>query len=204
VRAGEHLVLVWQDARTGHNRVYSTSSSDAGLSWTQPERVDHLPVNAALDAINPAIALVEPGGEVLVAWQDGRNGRSDIFLARSTDGGRTWGKEDKRMDMDEPGTAVSAYPKLAVGKDGRVAIAWDDDRDGAEAVYLRLRSVGVQSEWGPETRVTTPAPKSAARLPQLIWGPDLSLYLAWEVWEEAFGGVGVKRVAGTVVRPDHR
>ncbi len=113
--------------------------------------------------------LLNADGEALVAWQDARNGRDDIFLARSTDGGRTWGAEDQRMDADEPGTALSRFPSLARAKDGRVALAWDDDRAGLEDVYVRVRSAGGQPQWGPEiSRVVARAqarrPAAAASL----------------------------------------
>jgi hypothetical protein len=117
-----------------------------------------------------------------VAWQDPRNGREDIFLARSSDGGRSWGSEDQRMDMDDPGTAISSFPKLARASDGRIALAWEDDRTGYESVYLRVRSAGPNPQWGPEILVAPQAGKIAARLPELAWGPD-GLHVAWEVWD---------------------
>jgi hypothetical protein len=180
LRAGDRMLLVWQDMRTDRDRLYAVSSSD-GATWTAPVRVDHLPADSTANTSSPT-ALLSPDGEALVAWEDGRNGRADIFLARSADGGRTWGKEDLRMDMDEAGTAVSRYAKLAKAKDGRVALAWEDDRAGLEQIYLRVRSAGGQQEWGPETRVTTPAPKRGAHQPELLWDPDGALHLAWELW----------------------
>ena len=89
-RAGERMLLVWQDIRTGRDRLYAVTSSDAGVTWTAPARVDHLPESSEVAATSPTV-LLNADGEALVAWQDARNGRDDIFLARSTDGGRTWG-----------------------------------------------------------------------------------------------------------------
>jgi len=182
-RSGDRLLLVWNDTRSGHDRIYSASSDDGGAAWTPPIRVDHIPETSSTDASSASV-LLGPDGQALVAWQDGRNGRPDIFLAKSTDGGRTWGAEDQRMDTDEPGTAVSRFPKLARAKDGRVAITWEDDRDGFEAVYLRVRGAGSQAaNWGPEVLATPPATKLAFRLPEVVWGEDGQLYLAWEVWD---------------------
>jgi hypothetical protein len=115
--------------------------------------------------------LLNADGEALVAWQDARNGRDDIFLTRSTDGGRTWGSEDQRMDADEPGTALSRFASLARAKDGRVVLAWDDDRAGLEDVYARVRSAGERRRGGLEIR-SSPAP---ARLAGSFPAPDGAL-----------------------------
>jgi hypothetical protein len=183
LRAGDRMMLVWQDTRTGHDRVYAVSSNDNGATWTAPARVDHLPDSSPVDASSPT-AILKPDGEAFVAWHDRRNGRhDDMFVARSLDGGRTWGKEDLRMDTDEAGTAVSRFGKLASARDGRIALVWEDDRSGQEQIYLRVRSAGDRGVWGQELRVTTPTAKHANHLPELIWGSDGALHLTWQAWD---------------------
>ena len=158
-RAGERMLLVWHDTRTGRDRLYAATSSDAGVTWTAPARVDHLPESSEVAVSSPTV-LLNADGEALVAWQDARNGRDDIFLARSTDGGRTWGSEDQRMDADEPGTALSRFPSLARAKDGRVVLAWDDDRAGLEDVYTRVRSAADSGSGVPRSGCRRPRPSS--------------------------------------------
>lgn len=200
-RVGERMLTVWQDTRIEHDRLYAATSADGGVTWTSPIRVDHLPADATTNASEPAV-LLGSDGEVLVSWQDQRNGRDDIFLSRSADWGRTWPGPDLRMDQDEPGTAISRYPTLAMAPDGRVALAWDDDRDGFEAIYVRVRSAGEKPEWGPEIKANTPAPKRAARLPDVAWGRDGLLYVTWEVWDYTdVAARMVKKVDGRVLRP---
>jgi BNR repeat-like domain len=194
LRAGDHMLLVWHDTRTGRDRLYAVSSSDAGTTWTAPVRVDHLPAAAQADASAPTV-LLGPGSDAFVAWQDSRNGRDDIFLARSSDGGRSWTAEDERMDMDEPGTAVSRYPKLARAADGRVALAWEDDRDGHEGVYLRVRSAGPNPQWGPEQLVAPPTGKIGGRVPDLAWTSN-GLHLAWEVWDYTAAPARISKTIG--------
>ncbi len=200
-RAGDRLLLVWHDTRTGRDRMYSAASSDAGATWTAPARVDHLPDEQAspqvVDATSPAV-LFAGDGRALVAWQDMRNSREDIFLASSSDGGRTWGASDQRMDADEPGTAISRYPKLTLAPDGRVALAWEDDRAGHEGIYLRVRSEGSNPQWGPEILVVPPGQKSGARVPELAWVPD-GLYIAWESWDYTAGPSRIVKTIGARV-----
>ena len=196
VRAGQRMLVVWLDKRTGRDRLFTASSSDNGSTWTLPNPVAHLAEDLATDAFSPAVTM-SPSGEVLVTWQDGRYGRDDIFVGRSLDGGRTWEDKDTRLDMDEQGTAMSRFSSIAGAADGRIAVAWEDDRSGYEGIYLRIRSAGAQPTWGPEMLIEPPGPRKAARLPTVLWGTDGSLHLAWEVWNYTGGPMAVtKRVDG--------
>ncbi len=198
-RAGERLLLVWQDTRTGRDRIYAVSSADGGATWNPPVGVDHLPEGSPAVAAFPSV-LLGPDGKVLIVWQDTRDGRDDIFLARSEDGGRTWPSEDQRLDADDAGTAFSRFPRLARAPDGRLAVAWEDDRAGYEEIYLRVRN--ADGGWGPETRVSPVTPKTAHRVPQLLWGRDGRLHLAWEAWDYAAAPPGtVKQLGGRTIRP---
>ena len=186
VRSGEHVLVVWHDRLTGRERVYAVTSSDGGVTWTSPARVDHLPDGLQTDAF-AATLVMSPDREVLVAWNDGRNGRDDIFVGRSADGGRTWDDTEVRLDMDEAGTAVSRFPNIARAADGRIAVAWEDDRAGYEGVYVRVRSSGSRPQWGPEMLVQGPSQRKGARMPVVMWATDGSLQVAWEVWDYAGG-----------------
>jgi hypothetical protein len=192
VRSGEHLLIVWQDKRTGRERLYAVSSTDGGVTWTSPTRVDHLPDDLRTDAFAMTITM-SPEREVLVAWNDGRNGRDDVFVGRSADGGRTWDDKDIRLDTDEAGTAMSRFPNMARAANGRIAVAWEDDRAGYEGIYVRIRSVGAQPQWGPEMLVEGPSQKKGARQPSVMWAPDGSLQVAWEVWDYTAGPLAATR-----------
>jgi BNR repeat-like domain len=203
-RAGDRMLLVWHDTRTGHDRLYSVTSSDAGKTWTPPVRIDHLAADdKPVEATSPTVVM-SPDGHALVAWQDMRNGREDIFLSTSSDAGRTWSREDQRMDMDEPGTGISRYPDLAVAPDGRVALAWEDDRAGREGIYLRIRSSGTNPQWGPEILVAPPSGQVGARIPDVVWVPS-GLYVTWEKWDYTTGlARTVKTISSRVLGPDGR
>ncbi len=190
------------DKRKGRDRIFSTTSSDGGVTWTPPSVVDHLPTELGTDAVLPA-ALMTPEGEALVAWHDGRNGRDDIFITRSVDGGRTWQGEDLRLDMDEAGTGVSRFASLARAKDGKIAVAWEDDRAGYEGVYLRIRGTG--GEWGRAMLVEPAGPKKAARTPAVLWGKNGTVYLTWEVWNYTAGPMNItKRLDGRAMVVDKK
>jgi len=110
-----------------------------------------------------------------------------------------------RLDMDEPGTAVSRFAKIARAEDGRLAVAWEDDRAGNEGVYVRVRGSGASPAWAPELAVAPPGPKKGARTPALIWGKSGTLYVSWEVWNYELGPLSVTKGGGSrALAPDKK
>ncbi len=126
------------------NQLLVVRSDDGGASFSAPSRVatvfdvnypqnsdgrDTLTgcqlrvssvANSAADPSDPA------GNTVYVVWSDNRNGtdkatNTDVFLARSTDGGATW----KRYPVDTSAND-QFYPWVAVGADGRVDVGYMD------------------------------------------------------------------------------
>lgn len=200
VHAGDRLMVVWQDTRTGKDKIYAVTSSDRGETWSAPARVDHLPEEKNAVVASQASVELAASGEAFAAWHDGRHGRDDVFFARSEDGGRTWAGPDARLDQDEPGVGVSRHAHLALAGDGRVAVVWEDDRAGHEAIYLRVRSAA--GTWGPEQRLSTPTPKQGARAVRAAWGRDGILHVTWEVWDYTLGPTRPTRsVEAKAVRP---
>jgi len=201
LRSGDRVLVVWIDARTQRDRIFAVNSADGGVTWTSPTRVDHVPDGSTKNAGAPTLVLGQDQ-EVFATWEDGRNGREDIFFGRSPDFGSSWGTEDIRLDLDEPGTAISRSPRIARAEDGRLAVAWEDDRAGHEGVYLRVRTPGLSPTWGPEVLVAPPGPKKAAHISSLLWGPGGALYVAWEEWDHTMGVAAIrKRVDGKVLFP---
>jgi len=77
------VVAVWEDGRNGEvfNRdIYLRYSTDGGASWSTEEiRVNDDPVDNHVNQLNPVAALSDDGN-LLVAWQDRRNGDYDIIV----------------------------------------------------------------------------------------------------------------------------
>ncbi len=71
---------------------------------------------------------------LIVVWQDHREGNNDIYLATSSDGGSSW-SANQRVDDTGAGPSNQYSPFAAVASDGKVAVVWQDDRDGLEHVY---------------------------------------------------------------------
>ena len=162
VGADGTLHVVWLDFRNQSWDVYASRSLNGGLTWQPSVRVDHAPSsgegfpNENLDQ-NPAIATTRDGTPV-VAWSNLGGARVDrgIAAARSTTGGATW-TGDVGVDGSDAVEADQWAPALAVARDGTIAAAWQDHRDGVNQIYLATSTDGGAS-FGAAVRVA-PSPR---------------------------------------------
>jgi hypothetical protein len=121
------------------------------MTWST-NRVDHAP--AMKIASSPAVALV--GSNVFVAWQDNRNGQTDIYFNRSTDTGATWRSTDTRMDTDTMGTHGSERVDVSADSANHVIVTWQDVRNGSTYdIYARVSGDNGVSFGSSDQRLDT-------------------------------------------------
>ena len=146
----------------GRWSLVATTSSDAGAHFARGVVVDDQlkpPGRVMLIYTMPPPALAADGaGRLFAAWYDARNGDWDVFLKRSTDNGRTWGRPI-RLNDDRRGDGRNQYlPRLAVAPDGRVdAIFYDrrnDPQNIRNDVYYTFSRDGGQS-FSPNIKLTS-------------------------------------------------
>lgn len=141
-----HLVVLYEDFR-GDRRDFENldgpaaeepfalvvaRSEDGGTTFSAGQEVDSglVPTRRFLVFLPefPTMA-VGRGGELYVAWSDGRNGDEDVFVRRSGDNGRTFGPP-VRVNDNRTGDKTDQYvPRLAVAPDGRVDVLYLDRRN---------------------------------------------------------------------------
>ncbi|MCL4475418.1 MAG: glycoside hydrolase [Nitrospirae bacterium] len=112
--------------------------SEDGIRFSQPVRLDtNLPYVST--STGPQIAA-DGKGHVLVAWHDFRNFRSEIYLNYSADGGKSWLKEDQRLQVE--GVLHSYYPQIVADGKGGFDLLWigygDDQRQQAKIYSTRI------------------------------------------------------------------
>ena len=140
-----HLVVLYEDFK-GDRRDFEylegppadepfalvlTSSSDGGTSFSPGVELESgvVPTRRFLVFLPefPSIAA-GPGGSLLVAWADGRNGDEDVFLRRSDDGGRSW-SVPARVNDNRVGDGTAQYlPRVAAAPSGRIDVLFLDRR----------------------------------------------------------------------------
>jgi hypothetical protein len=139
---GEGVVIaVWQDGRNGdiaNQDIYLRYSTDWGQTWGAEIRVnDDDPVSSHVNQLYPVAALDE-SGNLLVAWQDRRNGDYDIYAQRFVISDTTLitvganvlvGGPESYNDRDQK------KPDIAVDETGGFYVTWQDNRNGNDDVF---------------------------------------------------------------------
>ncbi|HEU5055559.1 MAG TPA: hypothetical protein VFU21_03515 [Kofleriaceae bacterium] len=177
VWTGEEYAVAWVDDLEGNFEVYLARLSASGELAAGPLRVTDDP------EFSGSPSLVWTGSELVVAWNDGRDGNFEIYLARlDPDGTKIGG--DLRFTTDG---SFSATPSLAWTGD-ELAIGWADDRDGNNEIYFG-RADAAGARVGTDVRVTdqmgyssSPQVAVAGDARPVAWldlrDPDRELYFA--------------------------
>jgi hypothetical protein len=134
-----HVVYVGEGEKTNRfgdtgNGVFYVNSGDAGATFTPPVKVSAEAEGVPFYFSNPSIAADLSDRRLLyTAYPAGTaDGKWDIILATSEDGGKTW----KRTTMNDDAPCAShMVPDVAVEQaTGRVHVIWLDNRSGAGGI----------------------------------------------------------------------
>jgi hypothetical protein len=187
LQAGEVATLKF--TQTG-NPIQVARSDDGGASWSDPVRVSAPPRERVI-APSP---VVGPEGDLYVLYLDIGKDRLDyagahegmggppydgafrLVLARSRDGGATWGESEITDPLDPIQRFIvflPAFPSVAVDGSGRVYAAFHDDRLGDSDVWLWTLDPGA-SNWRGPTRVNDTARRDGTwqYLPKVSVSPE--------------------------------
>jgi hypothetical protein len=146
--SGQVVHVVWYDTRDGNQEIYYKRSTDGGVSWGTDTRLTNNPALSELPSVSVS------GSVVHVVWRDTRDGNSEIYYKRSTDGGVSWGA-DTRLTYN---TADSRHPIVSVS-DQVLHVVWHDNRHGAAEIYYK-RSTDGGISWEADTRLTNNSAES--------------------------------------------
>jgi hypothetical protein len=114
----------WEVSRAGNADIYFAESTDGGKSFSANHRLNDDPGTAA--QAFPSLT-VNPQGGVAVAWEDFRNGDSDIYMTKSPDGVQVFGPN--RRVNDDAGKADQYHPSMTLDPNGRAYLIWTDARN---------------------------------------------------------------------------
>jgi hypothetical protein len=139
---GSELVVGWQEDRDGNDEIYLVRLQHDGTKIGSDVRV----TSDTGASRNPD--LVWTGTELVLGWQDDRDGNAEIYLARNQPDGTKVGSDVRVTSA----TGASEKPSLAFTST-EIGAAWQDSRDGNVEIYFaRIATDG--SKVGSDVRVS--------------------------------------------------
>ncbi len=175
------LHVAWFEKHATTGEVDLLRVGPDGQPLLPPVRVN--PDGAGPEALHQSPGLATgPEGELYVTWSApnrtaGALFASDLYLARSMDGGRTF---EHPVLVNDDGQAIShTFEDVSADADGRVYVAWLDgrvkDRSGASAVFACSRDKGATIG----ANIVIDGMACPCCRPMAALAPDGTLWVAW-------------------------
>jgi hypothetical protein len=142
------LTLVWSDYGEGDTNgvdIYTSRSTDAGVSWSDRVRLNDDPPGIVRDQWFPTVAAA-PDGRLTAMWLDRRDDPANRlyydYARTSTDGGLSWAPSvrvssapsDPGVNIPPGSDGIGDYIGLSAGPDV-VWGSWVDVRNGDQDIY---------------------------------------------------------------------
>ncbi len=128
-----NFVVVWEDTRNGMPYIYAQRYKRDGTPVGSNFKVSGEDI--VTPCTTPSIAL-DDSGNFVVAWQDYRNGASDIYAQRFDTSATPLGSNFKVSD--DAGITDQSTPDIAMSGSGRFVICWRDNREGDYDIYAQM------------------------------------------------------------------
>jgi hypothetical protein len=187
-------VAAWEDRRHGHTVILAAVSEPLARTgeacrFGPPRRISDDPPGPQMPYGKghgvSRVALGAYGAHGLLAvWADKRHFRHGYDIYGSDYAAARGFGPNLRIQDDFGGLARQWHASVAGHPDGRLAVAWDDDRDGTADLMLSWREDGAWSDDTPLPGASGPGEQAH---PAIALDAAGNLHVAW-VEREAPGG----------------
>jgi hypothetical protein len=121
---GDNAFAVWLDLRDRHNKIFGAKSTDGGKTWSKNIMIYASPDTTVCECCKPSIAV--KGNNVYVMFRNWLNGKRDLYLIQSSDGGKTFGQAQK---LGNGSWALDGCPmdggSVVINKNGNPETVWN-------------------------------------------------------------------------------
>lgn len=142
------------------------------------------------------VPVVDSEGNVFVAWIDStddesQKGLGEFYIAKSTDGGESFGDPKRIASFLEPGFRprnayfrywASAFPKLAVGPEDELYVVYTaipPDSETDEGDIFFIRSLDGGKRWSQPKQLNHDTGTALQFFPAVDVGPDGVIHVMW-------------------------
>jgi hypothetical protein len=162
VQPNGDLTIVYLQTSAAPFRILAQTSHDGGNAFSQPVTVSDdqgAGVPGMRTGVLPAAAADPVTGKLYVVWQDARansDGRNDIVLSMSADGGGSWGP---LTTVNRPDTARlrNRFTPAVAAYAGAILVAYGSREDDDARVFMRYAvSTDEGGTFGREHRLGGP------------------------------------------------
>ncbi|NKE71961.1 IPT/TIG domain-containing protein [Candidatus Manganitrophus noduliformans] len=186
-------IITWQDGRDGNLDIYAQRiNRDGVVQWA----VDGIAVAAGGHSeLSPQIVPDGAGGAIL-AWQDDRNGKIDVYAQRvDANGAVQWAAGGVAVSN---AAANKIFFRLIPDGAGGAVLVWQDDRGGDWDLYAQRINRNGSVRWSA-AGVAVSIAANTQGAPQLVsdgtggaivvWQDDRDG--AWDVYAQRVNGSGI-------------
>jgi hypothetical protein len=124
----------------GHE-LLALSSADGGRTWGEPVTINEVPTCAREGLHDLAMG---PEGRLFVTWLDLRNGKMELWGADSSDGGRTWSRNEEIYRSPDKSICECCHPSALFDAQGNLAVMWRNSVAGARDMWMATRTKGAK------------------------------------------------------------
>ena len=171
--------------------IYFTVSHDAGRTFSAPVKVEQASNLLLTHHRGPRIAI--SGKTIVISAITSKTNSSDehahgagpdgdLFVWRSTDGGKTWSQAIRVNDV--PNAPNEALHTLAADAKGTLFLAWLDHRSGKGTTLYGARSSDAGATWSKNFLVYQSPDGTICECchPSSAFTPDGELLVMWRNW----------------------
>lgn len=201
--ASEKAVVVTAISHESGN-LAAWRSEDGGDNWSGPVDVSDLPKVAREGLHGMAIG---PDGLIFCTWLDLRNDRTQIYGARSQDGGKTWSKNLRVYESPSGTVCECCHPSVAISDDGTIYVMWRNALDGDRDMYLAKsedlgQTFGLADKLGVGSWKLNACPMDGGDLAIAADGSPITVWRRnQQIFTSVAGGLEPERLLGPGEQP---
>ncbi len=121
-------------------------SDDRGKTWSLPTAINEVG-NSAREGLHDLAS--DRDGRVFVTWLDLRSGTTELWGAFSSDGGRSWTKNERIYRSADKTICECCHPSALYDAQGNLAVLWRNAVRGSRDMWMTLRAKGTESFSSP-------------------------------------------------------